>query len=179
MAWVMVTQTTISTKIRSFSGSFNKIARQTSPAAAGRLQALVCCTGLNTGPAQYRAGSIQAVSIQASIQGPQYRAVSIQAPLDRRPPAAPDGQTSPSPARLLLQDVNADVLWSLSQQQPLDRRPPATLMGTPPPPLQECVYKILLRISSSFFSTSPGVRSSSSAMLRCLAAGSCAQGGEG
>ena len=85
---------------------------------------------------KYRAGSIQAVSIQASIQGPQYRAVTIQAPLDRRPPAAPDGQTSPSPARLLLQDVNADVLWSLSQQQPLDRRPPATLMGTPPPPLQ-------------------------------------------
>mmetsp|Transcript_36613 Transcript_36613/g.81475 ORF Transcript_36613/g.81475 Transcript_36613/m.81475 type:complete len:245 (-) Transcript_36613:3279-4013(-) len=33
-------------------------------------------------------------------------------------------------------------------------------------------YKILLRMSSSFLSTSPGLRSSSSAMLRCLAAGS-------
>jgi hypothetical protein len=33
----------------------------------------------------------------------------------------------------------------------------------------------LLRMSSSFLSTSPGVRSSSSAMLRCFSGGSCNQ----
>lgn len=42
--------------------------------------------------------------------------------------------------------------------------------------LNTCVRRAqssLLRMSSSFLSTSPGVRSSSSAMLRCFSGGSC------
>ena len=37
-----------------------------------------------------------------------------------------------------------------------------------------CVYRTLFRTSSSFFSTSPGVRSNSAAIDRCLSAGSAA-----
>lgn len=99
--------------------------------------------------------------------GPLQSPLSNRPPLNSRDKASPHAGTNyPGPTHEQTPIHHKGQISAAKVHKGISKTPPS-LPATP------CrAYKILLRMSSSFFSTSPGVRSSSAAIDCCLSAGS-------